>query len=274
LLAAEAQPASTRRSERRRLGTVAQLRLPDETGTRRPRWATSPAGQGLAFTVAAVVLGGCFLAPVLNALAQRAIGRGEMAVSLMSEAYGKGNTVFAAQQREVARRSFQAAADYDPWWAQARERASVSMPDEQASVQELQTAIRLEPRNFQPYLSLGSFYEARQNWGAAVQAYRESVARYPENTRVLRLLAAAYRKVGDQTEALRTYQRLLAVKDSPSAKYVAISIDTDTNPAYAYYELGGGARRVHARWADGAPARRALPVRRGATAMRATSAGD
>jgi O-antigen ligase/tetratricopeptide (TPR) repeat protein len=244
LLVPEVQSAPTprtpapRKGKRRRLGTVVAWRLPDETATHRFRATATPARQAVTLTVAAAVLGGCFLAPALNAFAQRAIGAGERAMALMDSAYRQGNTALTAQQREVAYRSFQEAAAYDPLWSAAHERAGLSTPDEQEAVKELRYAIHLEPRNFQPYLSLARYYESRGWWSDAVEAYRESVARYPGNTKTLRLLAAAYQQSGDQVEAINTYRRLLAVKDSPAARYVAISIDTDTNYAYAYYELG------------------------------------
>jgi putative inorganic carbon (HCO3(-)) transporter len=239
LLAPEVQAApAPRRGRRRRLGSTAAWRLPEEVGTHRFRAMVTPARQAAALAAAAVVLAGCFWMPARNALAERAIREGERAMALMDSAHDQGNPVLVAQQREVASRAFQAAVAYDPTWREARERAGLSTPDEQEALQQLQRAIGLEPRNFESYVSLGRYYEMHQEWRQVAQALREAVARYPGNTKALRALAAAYQRIGDREEALRTYRRLAAVRNSPAEKYPALAVDTNTEYAYAYYELG------------------------------------
>jgi putative inorganic carbon (HCO3(-)) transporter len=173
----------------------------------------------------------CFWAPVRNARAQEAIKEGDAAVALR-------DPIGALQ-------SYEAATKYDRSWARGWERYGLLRGMGEGGLEEgvraLERAATLERLNFQPRQVLARLYDEVGEWDKAVAVYWESLKLFPNNTRVLRLLGELYQRMGDGRSALMVYQRMIEVKHSLYNQYRALSIDVDTNYAFAHYQLGRAA---------------------------------
>jgi O-antigen ligase/tetratricopeptide (TPR) repeat protein len=256
--AVEPAPEAARAPERRR------ARRASARPSRRP-W---PARDWLAAAGLALVAVVSFWAPLRNALAQSALEQGNAAVAKAQAAMEQGDTATVVQERETALRDFLSAVSRDPGWASAWERYGLlrrAEPEDPAvrkqektiweryglpmkgetGVEALKHAISLEPSYFQWYLSLARNDEEDGKLKEAVAEYRESLARFPNNTRALRRLAATYQGLGKQSAALAIYRQMVAIEHSPYNQFRALDVDVDTEYAYAHYYLGRAAAQAH-----------------------------
>jgi len=172
-----------------------------------------------------------------NAFAQEAVNRGDQAWTEAAAAQQQGDLALAVSRYRESLALYRAAVAYDPGWAILHEKLGRNLRGEEGE-QHLKQALALEPLSFAPYLSLAKLYDEDRRFPEAVKAYQESLKRFPQHTRALRLLAETYQKMGEERKALDTYRRLADLDDEPINRYRAVDIDVDANFAYAYYELG------------------------------------
>ena len=178
-----------------------------------------------------------------NAFAQEAVNRGDQAWTEAVAAQQQGDLALAVSRYRESLALYQAAVAYDPGWAVLHEKLGRNLRGKEGE-QHLRQALALEPMSFAPYLSLAKLYDEDKRFPEAVKAYQESLKRFPQHTRALRLLAETYQKMGEEQRALDTYRRLAALGDKPINRYRAVDIDVDANFAYAYYALGRAELRL------------------------------
>ena len=225
-----------------------------EQGVHTLRWPIS--GAGRAVVMVAFALGLCLttVPPLRNALAQNAMQAGDASYMAGLNAYDARDFATMRNYLDTAFDDFRRATEFDPGWAAAWERYGVilgTMGRGKEGEDAVRRATVLEPTSFQPYMSLARLYseQASQETGSgatrrglyekAVEAYRQSLARYPSNTRARRRLATTYQQLGETQKALDAYVRMELVENSDYNKYRALGdIDVDTEYAYAHYQLG------------------------------------
>ncbi len=208
-------------------------------------WPRAAIGRGAASAGVTLLLFLCLWPALSNALAQTALDSGNRAAGAAMQAYNLRDTVAMGGYLYRALNAYRTATEYDPGWSAAWERyglmlGNVGQPQEAA--QALLKAVKLEPTSFQPRLSLASFYYDQKQYRKAADAYQQSLARYPANTRALRRLGITYQQLGENDAALTIYHHMVQIEDSPYNRYRALSdIDVDTEYAYAHYQLGRAA---------------------------------
>jgi tetratricopeptide (TPR) repeat protein len=237
-----------------------------EQGVHALSWPASGAGRAVVMVVFALGLCLTITPPLRNALAQNAMQAGDASYMAGLGAYDANDFMSMRNHFDTAFDDFRRATEFDPGWAAAWERYGVIMGT-MGRGQEGEDAVRraslLERTNFQPYMSMGRLYseQASQETGSeatrqglyekAAEAYRQSLVRYPTNTRALRRLGTTYQQLGDMKSALDIYRRMERVENSDYNKYRALGdIDVDTEYAYAHYQLGRAAAAEYAARAD------------------------
>ena len=257
----QAQPAEAPKTKRRAGQSAQPAPAPSpEIGFRQLPWPSTPAGR--AAVAAGILLCLCFVVapPVRGALGENALRFGDGAYAAAISAHGNGDPASMRNYFDSAYENFKRATELDPGWSAAWERYGVmlsAMGRADEGEEAIKKAIALEPTNFQPHLSLARLYyeqadspqsngqlDSRQQdlYRKAAEAYTQSLARYPNNTRALRRLGAVYQQLGDTENALRTYRKMEQVEGTDYNKYRALAdIDVDTEYAYAHYQLGRAA---------------------------------
>ena len=84
-------------------------------------------------------------------------------------------------------------------------------------------AIRLDPKNEDAYLGLGSLYLEQEQYPEAEESLQFLYKINPENNRCLSKLAELYEEKGDKTQAVEFYQKSLLVDDSQSKLFIKIA---------------------------------------------------
>jgi tetratricopeptide (TPR) repeat protein len=220
-------------------------------------WPAAPAARVVLVATFALLLCLTVSAPLRNALAQNALGFGDGAYAAGLSAFEQGDFTAMRNYFDTAFDDFRRMTEVDPGWSAAWERYGVilgTMGRTKEGEEAVRRAIALEPTSFQPYMSLAQRIYAEQgsqatssadrqaSYAKAAEAYRQALLRYPNNTRALRRLGAAYQQVGDTRNALAIYRRMEQVETSDYNKYRALAdIDVDTEYAYAHYQLGRAA---------------------------------
>jgi len=240
-----ARPSETpgRPSRRARRRAAPRPRQPEpEQGVHLFPWPSSAPRRVAAFALFPLLLYLCLRFPLANALAETQMMAGDQASAAALSAYSQRDNAAVRQHLETAAIHYAEATRRDPAWSRPWEHYGLSLtslnrPEDGKGP--VLRAVELDPTSFQPYLSLASYYSQLGQYREAVEAYRQSLARYPNNTRALRRLAATYQQLGDLAAAASTYRRMLEVERSPYNRYRALDeIDVDTEYAYAHYQLG------------------------------------
>ena len=257
----EPQQAQPPKSRRRAGRSAVPSPAPSQAGLHQLPWPPAPAGRA---AVAVLFLLGLYLTtspPLRNALGQNAMKFGDGAYAAAIGAFDRRDAVAMRNYFDIAYEDFRRATEYDPGWAAAWERYGLilgTMARANEGGEAIRKAIALEPTNFQPYTTLARLYYEQADQGQpseaerqalyqkAAEAYRQSLDRFPNNTRVLRRLGTTYQQLGDTENALAIYRRMTQVENSAFNKYRALSdIDVDTEYAYAHYQLGRAAAEMH-----------------------------
>jgi O-antigen ligase/tetratricopeptide (TPR) repeat protein len=229
-----ARPPRRGRSPRQ----AAPPRTDPDAGLHRLPWPRSSEGRLASLVLLVAALVWWFVIPFRYALAQTELALGDKASAFATQANAQGDSTATSQYVQTALRHYRDAAAYDPDWARARESYGLIQGTEQGR-QEIVRATELEPTSFQPWLSMAQHYYLQKRYAEAAQAYRESISRYPNNTRALRKLAVSYQQLGDLADALSVYRQMERIENSSYNKYRALGdIDVDTEYAYAHYQLG------------------------------------
>jgi tetratricopeptide (TPR) repeat protein len=263
----QAQPAEAPKTRRRAGHSPQPAPAPSlETGFHQLPWPSAPAGRAAAAIAILLCLYPIVSPPVHNALGENALRFGDGAYAAAISAHGNRDVMGMRNYFDIAYDSFKRATELDPGWSAAWERYGVMLsamgrPNE--GEEAIRKSLALEPTNFQPYLSLARlYYEQADSLGSsgeidsrqqafyqkAAEAYAQSLARYPTNTRALRRLGAMYQQLGDTENAVRTYRRMEQVEKSAYNKFRALEgMDVDTEYAYAHYQLGRAAMKDYAK---------------------------
>ncbi len=265
----QAQPVEAPQAKRR-AGQSAQPALAPslEAGFHQLPWPSAPAGRAAAVAGILLCLYLIVAPPVRGELGDNAMRFGDGAYAAAISALGNGDSASMRNYFDIAYESFKRATEVDPGWSAAWERygvilSAMARPDE--GEEAIKKAIALEPTNFQPYLSLARLYseqagsqrsdgqtDSRQRgfYQEEAEAYIQSLARYPNNTRALRHLGAVYQQLGDTENALRTYHKMEQIEGTDYNTNRALAdIDVDTEYAYAHYQLGRAAMKDYAQHA-------------------------
>jgi len=225
------------KGKRRRATQLAPARPAPADPSHPLPWPGGEVGRVAALLGLALALFACTWVAARNALAQEAMNQGDGAATDAIIAQQQGDMATAVQRYRESLTFYQASVGYDGGWSLTHEKLGRVLRGEEGE-REIKQALALEPKSFQPYLTLARSYDDSKRLPEAVQAYEESLARFPQNTRALRLLAETYQRMGEEGKALDAYRRLADLADQPINRYRAVDIDVDTNFAFAYYALG------------------------------------
>jgi len=206
-----------------------------------PRGPMSGRGYVAACALVAVALG-TIVVSVRSGLAERALDSGNSAVAAAQGALASQDVAALYASRADALRYFRAAVDYDPGWPVALQQLGLLISGAEGE-RLLKRAAALEPTEFQWRAALGRYYDTGDDWKQAIEYYGQALERFPNSTRILRRMAEAYQKLGDDDAALRIYRRMVEIEHSPYQRYRALDVDVDTEFAYAHYHLGRAAER-------------------------------
>ncbi len=225
------------RGKRRRLANPSPVTPAPADPVHPLPWPRGAVGRAAALLSLALALCACTWVAARNALAQDTMNQGDAAATAAVTAQQQGDMAVAVQRYREGLAFYQATVGYDAGWSLAHEKLGRVLRGEEGE-REIKQALTLEPKSFQPYLTLARSYDDNKRLPEAAQAYEESLARFPQNTRALRLLAETYERMGEAQKALDTYRRLADLDDQPINRYRAVDVDVDTNFAFAYYALG------------------------------------
>ena len=106
-------------------------------------------------------------------------------------------------------------------------------------------ATQIQPTEAVQWLALGRLY---RDWGdlpRAVAATQMALMHYPTYTKGLLQLARLQEQARRDDDALKTYERIVAIYDTPVRKYVAIEGTVDIAYMYAWEALARGADKRH-----------------------------
>ena len=146
-------------------------------------------------------------------------------------ARGRGLTAegdFAAAVSEL-KRAVKLKPDFDTAWANLGIAYRELGDGYQPGLKALQTAIRLNPKNFRHQVYLGLFHYRWGEYGEASKAYRKAIDLRPDSVTAWENLGAVLLQMQRPEEATRAFLESLRVEDRPSAR---------SNLGTAYYYRG------------------------------------
>ena len=161
------------------------------------------------------------------------VGLIAITVMLIGELYfSLGNTLMATDDPMEALDSYKMAVNVDPWNAEFRRRLGkfyllyAQASDEPSHADEAQNqlrkAIELEPGSVKNWYQLAKVYEYYPDDEKAVDAYRHALAVDRFSPQTLQALAERYEQAGRHDDAVRTWEKMLKVEQTPYEKVRAV----------------------------------------------------
>jgi tetratricopeptide (TPR) repeat protein len=104
---------------------------------------------------------------------------------------------------------------------------------------EYEQSIRYAPDSAENYYDLGKLFSMQDNWQAARKQFEEAVRLNPNYVEALDSLGFAQEALGDDADALRTYQKAVALNEQRHGKFVSAHVNLS-----AYYNRTGDSAKA------------------------------
>ena len=108
-----------------------------------------------------------------------------------------------------------------------------------AAQTEYEQSIRYAPDSAENYYDLGKLFSLQDNWQAARKQFEEAVRLNPIYVEALDSLGFAQEALGDDADALQTYQKAIALNEQRHGKFVSAHVNLS-----AYYNRTGDSAKA------------------------------
>jgi tetratricopeptide (TPR) repeat protein len=98
-----------------------------------------------------------------------------------------------------------------------RQRGSGNAASSRQAEELLERAVRLDPNFGEAYVQLGTLYFARNDFTAAIEAFRQAIQVSPRLSEAHYRLSLAYKRMGDETKARREFEAYQQAQKSETA---------------------------------------------------------